>query len=134
MKKSGLNYCIRKGFRPLVMALLLTGVTTAQADDYPYLTFETYNGEKVSIEFSSDMSLVFSSTTLKVGNQRTFFLKDLKNMYFSSYNLTTGICTLNADEYKIYGYYDLQGRLVEHPAKGIYVIKTSKGNKKVFVK
>ncbi len=59
---------------------LLAGTITAQADDYPYLTFETNNGEKVSIEFSSDLSLVFSSTTLNVGNQKTFTLKDLKKM------------------------------------------------------
>lgn len=113
---------------------LLAGTITAQADDYPYLTFETSNGEKVSIEFSSDLSLVFSSTTLKVGNQQTFNLKDLKKMYFSPVSQTTGISTVTTDDYKIYGYYDLQGRPVEQPTKGIYVIKTSKGTKKVYVK
>lgn len=113
---------------------LLAGTITAQADDYPYLTFETNNGEKVSIEFSSDLSLVFSSTTLKVGNQQTFNLKDLKKMYFSPVSQTTGISTVTTDDYKIYGYYDLQGRPVEQPTKGIYVIKTSKGTKKVYVK
>ena len=113
---------------------LLAGTITAQADDYPYLTFETNNGEKVSIEFSSDLSLVFSSTTLNVGNQKTFTLKDLKKMYFSPSNQTTGISTVTTDDYKIYGYYDLQGRPVEQPTRGIYVIKTSKGTKKVYVK
>ena len=113
---------------------LLAGAITAQADDYPYLTFETNNGEKVSIEFSSDMSLVFSSITLNVGNQKTFNLKDLKKMYFSPVSQTTGISTVTTDDYKIYGYYDLQGRPVEQPTKGIYVIKTSKGTKKVYVK
>ena len=113
---------------------LLAGTITAQADDYPYLTFETSNGEKVSIEFSSDLSLVFSSTTLKVGNQQTFNLKDLKKMYFSPVSQTTGISTVTTDDYKIYGYYDLQGRPVEQPTKGIYVIKTNKGTKKVYVK
>lgn len=113
---------------------LLAGTITAQADDYPYLTFETSNGEKVSVEFSSDLSLVFSSTTLKVGNQQTFNLKDLKKMYFSPVSQTTGISTVTTDDYKIYGYYDLQGRPVEQPTKGIYVIKTSKGTKKVYVK
>lgn len=117
----------------LILALLV-GAITAQADDYPYLTFETSNGEKVSIEFSSDLSLVFSSTTLKVGNQQTFNLKDLKKMYFSPVSQTTGISTVTTDDYKIYGYYDLQGRPVEQPTKGIYVIKTSKGTKKVYVK
>ena len=113
---------------------LLAGTITAQADDYPYLTFETNNGEKVSVEFSSDLSLVFSSTTLKVGNQKTFTLKDLKKMYFSPVSQTTGISTVTTDDYKIYGYYDLQGRPVEQPTRGIYVIKTSKGTKKVYVK
>ena len=113
---------------------LLAGAITAQADDYPYLTFETSNGEKVSIEFSSDLSLVFSSTTLNVGNQKTFNLKDLKKMYFSPVSQTTGISTVTTDDYKIYGYYDLQGRPVEQPTRGIYVIKTSKGTKKVYVK
>ena len=117
----------------LILALLV-GAITAQADDYPYLTFETNNGEKVSVEFSSDLSLVFSSTTLNVGNQKTFNLKDLKKMYFSPVSQTTGISTVTTDDYKIYGYYDLQGRPVEQPTKGIYVIKTSKGTKKVYVK
>lgn len=118
----------------IIILTLLGGVITAQADDYPYLTFETNNGEKVSVEFSSDISLTFTSTTLKVGNQKTFDLKDLKKMYFSSSNQTTGISTVTVDDYKIYGYYDLQGRPVEQPKKGIYVIKTSRGTKKVYVK
>jgi len=118
----------------ILILTLLAGAITAQADDYPYLTFETNNGEKVSIEFSSDLSLVFSSTTLKVGNQQTFNLKDLKKMYFSPVSQTTGISTVTTDDYKIYGYYDLQGRPVEQPTRGIYVIKTSKGTKKVYVK
>lgn len=118
----------------IITLILLARIITAQADDYPYLTFETYSGETVSVEFSSDISLVFSSTTLKVGNQKTFNLKDLKKMYFTPSNISTGIQTVNVDEYKVYGYYDLQGRPVEKPTKGIYVIKTSKGNKKVFVK
>ena len=120
--------------KSILILALFVGTITAQADDYPYLTFETSNGEKVSIEFSSDLSLVFSSTTLKVGNQQTFNLKDLKKMYFSPVSQTTGISTVTTDDYKIYGYYDLQGRPVEQPTKGIYVIKTSKGTKKVYVK
>ena len=120
--------------KSIIILTLLVGVITAQADDFPYLTFETNNGEKVSIEFSSDVSLVFTSTTLKVGNQKTFNLKDLKKMYFSPSNQTTGISTVTADDYKIYGYYDLQGRPVEQPKKGFYVIKSSKGTKKVYVK
>ena len=55
-------------------------------------------------------------------------------MYFSPVSQTTGISTVTTDDYKIYGYYDLQGRPVEQPTKGIYVIKTSKGTKKVYVK
>lgn len=120
--------------KSILILALFVGVITAQADDYPYLTFETNNGEKVSVEFSSDLSLVFSSTTLNVGNQKTFNLKDLKKMYFSPVSQTTGISTVTTDDYKIYGYYDLQGRPVEQPTKGIYVIKTSKGTKKVYVK
>ena len=120
--------------KSILILTMLAGTITAQADDYPYLTFETNNGEKVSVEFSSDLSLVFSSTTLNVGNQKTFNLKDLKKMYFSPVSQTTGISTVTTDDYKIYGYYDLQGRPVEQPTKGIYVIKTSKGTKKVYVK
>ena len=120
--------------KSILILTILAGTITAQADDYPYLTFETNNGEKVSVEFSSDLSLVFSSTTLNVGNQKTFNLKDLKKMYFSPVSQTTGISTVTTDDYKIYGYYDLQGRPVEQPTKGIYVIKTNKGTKKVYVK
>lgn len=120
--------------KTIVFLTLLAGAITAQADDFPYLTFETNNGEKVSVEFSSDLTLDFSSSTLKVGNQYTFTLKDLKKMYFSNDNQTTGISPVNADDYIIYGYYDLQGRPVQQPKRGIYIIKTSKGTKKVLVK
>jgi hypothetical protein len=118
----------------IILLTLLAGAITAQADDYPYLTFETNNGEIVSVEISSDVALVFSSTTLKVGDKKTFMLKDLKRMYFSNYDQTTGISTINVDDNQIFGYYDLQGRPVEQPKRGVYIIKTSKGTKKVFVK
>lgn len=119
----------------LLFLTLLAETITVQADDYPYLTFETNDGKKVSVGIqSNNLSMTFTSTTLNVGNQKTFNLKDLKKMYFSTYDHTTGIEEVNADDVTVYGYYDLQGRPVQQPLKGIYIIKTSKGNKKVFVK
>lgn len=121
--------------KSILTLFLLVGTITAQADDYPYLTFETNSGEIVSVEFASDLTLVFSSTTLKIGDQVILPLNDLKKIYFSTTDLTTGIHTVvNTDDFKIYGYYDLQGRPVEQPEKGVYIMKTSKGNKKVIVK
>ena len=86
-----------------------------QAGDYPYLTFETTDGNKVSVSTES-LTLTVSGTTLTAGNQ-SFTLVNLSKMYFSII-------------------YDLKGNKVSKSQmqKGVYIVKTNKGTFKMTVK
>ena len=48
---------------------MMIGTLTAHAADYTYLTFETTDGAKVSVEASS-LSITISGTTLTAGSQK----------------------------------------------------------------
>ena len=109
---------------------------TVQADDYPYLTFETTDGAKASVSVSS-LTLTISGTTLTAGEE-TFTLSNLSKMYFSMTNeSTTGIeeTTSTALE-EATDIYDLQGHKVskEQMKKGIYIVKTKNRTYKMIVK
>ena len=115
----------------------MMGGLTIQADTtYPYMTFETTDGGRVSVSVAS-LQLTISGTTLTAGSE-SFTLTNLSKMYFSTSNETaTGIEEVDAvtlDEAA--DIYDLQGRKVsrEQMSRGIYVIKTSKGTRKVNVR
>ena len=113
----------------------MTGTLSAQADGYTYLTFETTDGAKVSVEVSS-LSITISGTTLTAGSQQ-FTLSNLSKMYFSSLNETTGIESITTttldDDVEIY---DLNGHKVtkDQLKKGVYVVKSKSGNHKIAVK
>ena len=79
----------------LMMAWM--GALMMQADDnYPYLTFETTDGAKVSVNTES-LKLTINGTTLTVGDQQ-FTLTNLSKMYFSTADesTTTGIDELGS--------------------------------------
>ena len=114
---------------------MMIGTLTAHAADYTYLTFETTEGAKVSVEASS-LSITISGTTLTAGSQK-FTLSNLSKMYFSTSNETTGIKAISAQELSdTTEIYDLNGRKVqkEQLRKGVYVIKTKSGTHKIAVK
>lgn len=116
--------------------MLLTGTLTAQAADYTYLTFETTDGAKVSVEASS-LNITISGTTLTAGSQ-SFTLSNLSKMYFSTSDVTTDIKTLTASEWnEVADIYDLQGRKASkdqvHSGQ-VYVVKTKNGPCKIAVK
>ena len=119
----------------LLLIMFMTGTLSAQADGYTYLTFETTDGAKVSVEVSS-LSITISGTTLTAGSQQ-FTLSNLSKMYFSSLNETTGIESITIttldDDVEIY---DLNGRKVakDQLKKGVYVVKSKSGNHKIAVK
>ena len=120
----------------LVFTMVL-GTLAAFADDYPYLTFETTDGSKVSVS-SSSLTISIKDGKLTAGTQE-FTLTDLSKMYFSTSNesTTTGIEELEnitLDDAAII--YDLSGRKVSHEQMkhGVYVIKTNNGIRKVNVK
>ena len=119
----------------IVLLLMMIGALAVHADNYTYLTFETTDGAKISVEASS-LSITISGTTLTAGSQQ-FTLSNLSKMYFSTSNETTGIKAISAQELSdATEIYDLNGRKVQKDQlrKGVYVIKTKSGTQKIAVK
>jgi hypothetical protein len=123
--------------KALFILMAMMGALTANAVDYPYLTFELTDGSKASVSVTSDATLTFSGTTLTIGSE-SFTLTNLSKMYFSASDETaTGITSLQtADDDEIEAIYDLQGHQVtrEQMRRGIYIIKTKNGTSKVSVR
>lgn len=115
--------------------MALAGVQTLLADDYPYLVFETADGTKTAVS-STMLTITIKDGKLMAGSKE-FTLTDLNKMYFSETGETTAIETVDVetldDATEIY---DLQGRKVTKAQmrRGVYVIKTKKGTRKVNVK
>ena len=122
--------------RLMFFLMMMMGTLAMQAGDYPYLTFETTDGNKVSVSTES-LTLTVSGTTLTAGNQ-SFTLVNLSRMYFStSDETTTGISeTVTADLNEVTDIYDLKGNKVSKSQmqKGVYIVKTNKGTFKMTVK
>ena len=122
--------------RLLFILMMMTGGLAMQAADYPYLTFETTDGNRISVSTES-LTLTVSGTTLTAGNQ-SFTLVNLSKMYFStSDESTTGISeTLAVDLNEVTDIYDLKGNKVSKSQmqKGVYIVKTNKGTFKMTVK
>ena len=119
----------------VLFLLLMTGMLTAHAEDYTYLTFEMTDGAKVSVSVSS-ATITISGTTLKTGNQ-SFTLSNLSKMYFTTSDETSGIKAISAEELnEASAVYDLNGRKVSKDklTKGVYVIKSKRGTYKIAVK
>lgn len=120
----------------VLFLFLMAGSLPILADDYPYLTFEATDGTKTSVS-SASLTISFQNGKLIAGTKE-FALTGLSKMYFSTSNETaTGIEEVDAvtlDEAA--DIYDLQGRKVsrEQMSRGIYVIKTSKGTRKMNVR
>ena len=124
---------------------MMMGTMTAQADEFPYLTFETTNGTKVSVVVES-LKLSISGTTLTVGLQ-SFTLSNLSKMYFSTTDETNGVVDtiddLSTDKSLLENaeIYDLNGRIVTQGKtsksklpRGVYIVKTNEKNCKIAVK
>ena len=119
--------------------LILVGTLTAQANDFTYLTFETTDGTKTSVDVSSlPVTINLDNSTLTIGNQ-TFALADLSKMYFSTQSETTGIETIDNGQWTMDNsaeFYDLQGHKVTKAQmkKGVYIVKTNSKTYKIVVK
>lgn len=121
----------------LLLLTLMIGALTAHASDYSYLTFETTDGAKVSVNVSS-LTIKISGTTLTAGDQ-SFTLSNLSKMYFSTSDQTTGIKTIQDSRFAAKGaeYYDLQGRKItktQAQRQRVYIMKTKSGTHKIIVK
>lgn len=122
----------------LLLLTILVGTLTAQAGDYTYLTFESTDGAKVSVDVSSlPVTINLDNSTLTIGNQ-TFVLADLSKMYFStSDETTTGIKEItSATLDEATDIYDLQGHKVTkvQMKKGVYIVKTNNRTYKMVVR
>ena len=120
----------------MTMMVMIASVTAqAENDDYPYLTFETADGAKTSISTAS-LTINIQDGKLMAGSME-LTLADLSKMYFSTSDETTDIKEVNTttlDESA--DIYDLLGRKVtkDQMRRGIYVVKTKSGIRKVRVK
>ena len=119
----------------VIIMMALVGALTVQAEEYAYLTFETTDGAKASVDVSS-LTLTVSGNTLTAGSQ-TFTLLNLSKMYFSNTSETTAIeeiTTATLDEAA--DIYDLQGHKVtkEQMKRGVYIVKTKSKTYKMIVK
>ena len=124
----------------LLLMTLVGGVLAVQAEDtYTYLTFETTDGSKTSVDVSSlPVTINLDNSTLTIGNQ-TFVLADLSKMYFSTQSETTGIETIDNGQWTMDNsaeFYDLQGHKVTKAQmkKGVYIVKTNSKTYKIVVK
>ena len=124
----------------LLLMTLVGGVLTMQAEDtYTYLTFETTDGSKTSVNVSSlPVTINLDNSTLTIGNE-TFALADLSKMYFSTQSETTGIETIDNGQWTMDNsaeFYDLQGHKVTKAQmkKGVYIVKTNSKTYKIVVK
>ncbi len=120
----------------LFLLTILVGALTAQATDYPYLTFETTDGAKASV-IVENLTLTISGTTLTAGSQ-SFTLSNLLKMYFSTSDETsTGIDEItSASLDETTDIYDLKGHKVtkEQMNKGVYIVKTKSRTYKMVVR
>ena len=119
------------------------GALMMQADDnYPYLTFETTDGAKVSVNTES-LKLTINGTTLTVGDQQ-FTLTNLSKMYFTQQADLTGISNAGTQEEEVVEVFTTRGvklgkYLNINEAKtslkpGLYILKSKQKSFKIVVK
>ena len=114
----------------LIMALLAVG-TMAHAEDYKYLTLG-YNSVEASVELATLQKITFENGNVVVttsNGTQTFPLAQMEKMYFSAN--ATGIQQLPSDQTindQTSGrqYFDLSGRRISTPQKGIYIVNGRK--------
>ena len=102
--------------------------------DYPYMVFTTTDGQQTTVP-TDGLQMEFVDGTLKVTSQTgelTLPMDNLAEMHFSETDIATGIESLNVERLTLKddAFYDLAGRRVKHPAKGLYIVN----GKKILVK
>lgn len=128
--------------RNLLIGMFAIGSTAALAYDYPYLVFQTTDGNATSVEVS-DLTISVNGTSLVVTNgdgTQTFTLSDLSKMYFSQ---TAGIDDIRDDNGQAVEVFRLSGQRVgsfidlrsarQQLEKGIYIVKTNGQTSKISI-
>ncbi len=115
--------------KTLFTILAIAAMATAKAGGYSYLTFETTDGRAVSVPVAS-VSITLDDARLKVADY-SFAFADLKKMYFSEADQTTGVDAANVlvADGNTGEAYDLQGRKMAkgNSPKGVFVVRTKSG-------
>lgn len=127
--------------RHLLLLITIIATTAVFADDYPYLTFETADGNKTSVSVSS-LTLTVKDGKLTAGD-KTFSLSELSKMYFSTTE-TTGIENVidtidgAVEVFNLHGIsmgkYNSMNEAAASLKTGVYVIKSKSKTIKVSVK
>lgn len=120
------------------LCLFFIGMFTAYAENnYSYLTFETTDGAKFSVQASS-LSLSVKGNVLTVGEYE-FVVSNLTKMYFSAVNETTttkvdAVADAAFDE--AVEIYNLKGEKVgkKELSKGVFIVKKRNGTNKIVVR
>lgn len=128
--------------RNLLIGMFAIGTTAALAYDYPYLVFQTTDGNATSVEVS-DLTISVNGTSLVVTNgdgTQTFTLSDLSKMYFSQ---TAGIDDIRDDNGQAVEVFHLSGQRVgsfidlrsarQQLEKGIYLVKANGKTSKISI-
>ena len=125
----------------LLVLLMMTGMLTAHADSYTYLTFEKSDGTLTSVSLSS-LSITISGTTLTAGDQ-SFALADLTKMYFTTADVTAidEVKTAVKGEVEVFsmngvamGKYTTVQEAMSSLRTGVYIVKSNGKTVKVAVK
>ena len=120
----------------VLLLIVLIGTLKVRADSFSFLTFETTDGEKISVAVDESLTLTISGTTLTSGSE-SFSLSNLSKMYFSNTDETTSIReTTDAALEEAVTIYNLQGHKVSkgQMRKGAYIIRTKDKTYKLIVK
>ena len=125
--------------RLLIVSVALLAAMSSQADNYPYLSFQSSDGATLSMAVESlSMTFTDGGSQLVVANgseSHTLDVADLQRMFFSV-NSATGISELapsasdaSLKAYTVEGVYvgtfSSLSDLEESVESGIYVVKTS---------
>lgn len=131
------------------LALLLITVClvgSARAFDYPYLTFQTVDGVQTSVPVGSLVMSVGEGNLIVTNSDlsQIFVLSNLTKMYFSTSAAPTGVGSPVSDDSGDVEVFSTSGLSIGrfsgikdaqmHLPRGIYVVKTSHGVRKVAVK
>lgn len=131
----------------LMLCLALAGMTTAMADEYPYLMFQNNDGTTTSVA-SEGLTITFSDGKLIAKNadgSKTFTLTELNKMFFSKNADVTGIeetpKDASAEPVEVFtlagisvGRFENMKEAQNTLSKGCYVVKSASGTLKITVK
>ena len=119
--------------KKILLALaILSGTLAAHADGGDYLTLRLADGTEVSLAVSDGLKMTFSGGQLVAegGNQsRRFELSALQSMRFT--DVPTGIAQMEAGPGAV-SCYDMSGRRVQAPGRGLYIVKEGNVVRKIL--